>query len=73
MTMYRGTKKVSHNLAQEITLYCVLILMSARITGNLQARTWFGPNEISTIEQAVEDSALYGGTVLVAPGVYATT
>jgi len=70
MIMYRRIKKASRNLAQESALYYVLLIVSVSITGNLQARTWYVLSEISTIGQALEDSASYGDTVLVAPGVY---
>ena len=39
---------------------------------SMSARTWHVPTEVPTIKQAVEDSAAYGDTVLVAPGVYGT-
>lgn len=34
------------------------------------AKTWHVPAEIPTIKSAVEDSAIYSDTVLVAPGLY---
>lgn len=37
------------------------------------AKTWNVPSEVPTIKIAVEDSAQYGDTVLVASGVYNTT
>jgi hypothetical protein len=40
---------------------------------HMHARTWHVPTEVPTIKQAVEDSAAYGDTVLVAPGVYDTS
>jgi len=73
MTTYQEIKKVCRNLAPKISLRCLLLVASVFISGNLQARTWYVPSEISTIGQAVEDSASYGDTVLVAPGVYDTT
>jgi parallel beta-helix repeat protein len=36
------------------------------------AKVWHVPSEIPTIKSAVEDSAQYGDTVLVAPGTYNT-
>ncbi|MGD9380772.1 MAG: DUF1565 domain-containing protein [candidate division WOR-3 bacterium] len=42
------------------------------ITSSMFARTWQVPTEVPTIKQAVEDSAAYGDTVLVAPGNYDT-
>jgi hypothetical protein len=42
-------------------------------TNNIYARTWHVPADVPTIKQAVEDSAAYGDTVLVAPGLYDTT
>lgn len=71
--MYQVTKMGPRNPTQEIYLYCLLFIVSTCITANLQARTWYVPSEITTIEHAVEDSASYGDTVLVAPGVYDTT
>ncbi len=65
MFMYKEINKIS--------LYCLLLVVSVFITGNLQARTWYVPSEILTIKQAVENSASYGDTVLVASGVYDTT
>lgn len=38
----------------------------------LIAYTWHVPSAVPTIKQAVEDSAAYGDTVLVAPGLYST-
>jgi parallel beta-helix repeat protein len=41
--------------------------------GSSLVKTWCVPGEIPTIKEAVEDSASYGDTVLVAPGIYDTT
>jgi hypothetical protein len=45
------------------------LTLSVFIT-SLYGRTWHVPEEIPTIKEAVEDSATYGDTVLVAPGLY---
>ncbi len=73
MIMYQISKKVLRNRATKSSLYCILLVVGVFITRNLQARTWYVPSGVSTIKQAVEDSASYGDTVLVAPGVYDTT
>ncbi len=39
----------------------------------LAGKTWRVPSEVPTIKSAVEDSAQYDDTVLVAPGIYDTT
>lgn len=51
----------------------VTILLSAVSLNELAALTWHVPATVSTIKHAVEDSAAYGDTVLVAPGIYDTT
>jgi hypothetical protein len=48
----------------------LLVLISA---GTAAAGTWHVPGDVSTIKAAVEDSAAYGDTVLVAPAVYDTS
>jgi hypothetical protein len=73
MIMYQETKKMLGNLAAKSSLCCILLVVGVFTAGNLQARTWYVPSELLTIKQAVEDSASYGDTVLVAPGVYDTT
>ena len=53
---------------------CIIVSFFGMITtNNMYARTWHVPTDVPTIKQAVEDSAAYGDTVLVAPGVYGTT
>jgi len=52
---------------------CATILTSAIFVNDLIAHTWHVPATVSTIKHAVEDSAAYGDTVLVAPGIYDTT
>ncbi len=47
-----------------------IIIISVFITTLASAKIWHVPTEISTIKSAVEDSAVYGDTVLVAPGNY---
>lgn len=49
-----------------ILLYFVFYL-------TLQSRTWHVPSQVPTIKKAVEDSASYGDTVLVSPGLYDTS
>ena len=52
---------------------CIIVFALGMLTpNNIHARTWQVPNDVPTIKQAVEDSATYGDTVLVAPGVYDT-
>jgi hypothetical protein len=48
-------------------IFCMLVVTLA---GEGQARTWHVPDEVVTIKAAVEDSAFYGDTVMVAPGLY---
>lgn len=54
---------------------CIIIasVFGMLTTNYMYARTWHVPGDVPTIKQAVEDSAAYGDTVLVAPGVYDTT
>ena len=53
--------------------YCIIVSFVCILsTNNTYARTWHVPTDVPTIKQAVEDSATYGDTVLVAPGVYGT-
>lgn len=73
MVMYQNTKNMFRNLAAKSSLCCILLAVAVFTASSLQARTWYVPSEILTIKQAVEDSASYGDTVLVAPGVYDTT
>ena len=49
------------------------VLLLAISSNELAAYTWHVPATVSTIKHAVEDSAAYGDTVLVAPGIYDTT
>jgi hypothetical protein len=56
-----------------LIVLCVTILLSAISLNELDAFTWHVPATVSTIKHAVEDSAAYGDTVLVAPGIYDTT
>lgn len=49
------------------------IFFALGINPMLQAITWHVPVDIPTIKMAVEDSASYGDTVLVADGTYNTT
>ncbi len=49
------------------------ILVSVIPVNESAAYTWHVPSAVQTIKSAVEDSAAYGDTVLVAPGVYSTT
>lgn len=52
-------------------LFCIIVSFVCMLTtGNLHARTWHVPTDVPTIKQAVEDSAAYGDSVLVAPGNY---
>lgn len=75
MTTYQDNrdKKDRKIVARMTTLVCTLYMLSAFMTVNLHASTWHVPSEITTIKQAVEITASYGDTVLVAPGVYDTT
>jgi hypothetical protein len=59
------------NQRRHIVAICFLFILS--ISADLKADTWYVPTEISTIKAAVEDSASYGDTVMVAAGTYNTT
>ncbi len=54
-------------------MFPLLGSVSALLTGTGYARTWHVPLEVPTVKVAVEDSASYGDSVLVAPGVYDTS
>jgi hypothetical protein len=49
-----------------------LVLMMS-IAGPAPARTWHVPSEVATLKSALEDSASYGDTVMVAAATYDTT
>jgi len=49
-----------------------VIILSFIPVHTLAAFTWHVPSVVPTIKSAVEDSAAYGDTVLVAPGLYNT-
>ncbi|MDD5528678.1 MAG: T9SS type A sorting domain-containing protein [bacterium] len=51
---------------------CFVVTTLLFVVNSLQAKIWYVPSYISTIKHAVEDSAKYGDTVLVAPGIYDT-
>jgi hypothetical protein len=58
---------------------CKFVVLVATVSllaislNELAAYTWHVPAAVPTIKHAVEDSAAYGDTVLVAPGIYDTT
>lgn len=56
-----------------LIVFLAAILSLAVFLNQSTAYTWHVPATVTTIKQAVEDSAAYGDTVLVAPGIYDTT
>jgi hypothetical protein len=57
-----------------LTSCCIISFVLILPTVNAAyGRTWHVPTEVPTIKQAVEDSAAYGDTVIVEPGVYDTS
>ncbi|UCG93095.1 MAG: DUF1565 domain-containing protein [candidate division WOR-3 bacterium] len=76
MNTYRDNRRYTKNsksLFYGIVLWYALFVLSLFTVEALEASTWYVPSAISTIKQAVEVSASYGDTVLVAPGIYDTT
>ena len=64
----RGTE-----LATRLLVACAAVGWgTALLAGTGYATTWHVPVDVPTIKAAVEDSASYGDSVLVAPGVYDT-
>ena len=56
-----------------LTSFCIISFVLILLAINeVDGRTWHVPAEVPTITQAIEDSAAYGDTVIVAPGLYDT-
>ncbi len=62
-----------NRFGRRAALRLVLWLLSMAISmipETAAARTWRVPQDVGTVAEAVQDSAAYGDTVLVAPGTY---